>query len=432
MATNDPASSELRFDAAIAQLRDADFRRLFAARLVSPFGSQLTLVAMAFGVLGLTGEEGDVGVVLFAFTASYAVTTVLGGALADRWDRRRLIVAAEAFAGVVQTASAALLLTGRAHVWQLALLMAANGAAFGIVAPAVVGLIPLVVERRRLQSANALLSVAHSSALLAGGAAAGWIVAFAGGGSNVTGAGAAIALDAASFFATAALVARIRPRVAQRPVGAPDARDGSMLRDLREGFGEFVAHRWLWTIVAQWTLVLTGYLAGMHVVGPIVAERRWGGPLAWGGVAAALGAGLLVGGLVAMRVAVRRPMLVGTCFVFAFAAPLAAMALDAPVAIVAAAAFAAGLGNELFAVLWYTALHTHVAPDKLSRVSAWDSLGSVGLAPLGQLGAGFLVGAVGLGPTLGLAVALVVVPTALVLLVPEVRRLESAPPREAG
>ena len=95
-------------------------------------------------------------------------------------------------------------------------------------------------------------------------------------------------------------------------------------------------------------------------------------------------------------------------------------------------AFLAGVGGELFAVLWFTALHTQVAPETLSRVSSYDILGSIALAPLGEAIAGPLVETWGTGPTLWLAAALIVLPTLAVLGVPEVRNLRSGPPRPDG
>ena len=317
-----------------------------------------------------------------------------------------------------------LFFTGTAELWQLMALMAINGVAFALLFPAAVGLVPLVVERERLQSANALLSLAQSSAFALGGIAAGLIVGFAGGGSNVVGAGWAIAIDAATFFAAALLIAGVDAQP-QSPTGDRDEAS-SLWRELREGWDEFVSHRWLWTIVVQWSLVLMGYHASLSIVGPVVAERFLGGAQAWGWIAFGLGLGLVAGGLLGMRLFVRRPMFVGTLSVFAFAIPLALLALQAPVAVIACGAFLSGLGMELFSVLWFTALHTHVAPDKLSRVSSYDILGSIAFVPVGEISAGLLIGWIGASTTLWIAVALVVVPTALVLLVPEVRRLESA------
>ena len=149
-------------------------------------------------------------------------------------------------------------------------------------------------------------------------------------------------------------------------------------------------------------------------------------------VVVALGIGLVLGGLAGMLLRVRRPMLVGSISVFAFALPLCGLATGAGVPFLAAGALLAGFGGELFAVLWYTALHTHVAPDKLSRVAAYDQLGSGALAPIGEIGAGFLIGVIGAATTAWIAVGLVVIPTILVLLVPEVRRLPSVTPKFEG
>jgi predicted MFS family arabinose efflux permease len=270
-----------------------------------------------------------------------------------------------------------------------------------------------VVERENLQPANALLSLAQSGAYGLGGAAAGIIVALAG-------AEWAIATDAGTFVVSALLIAQLKPRAQQR------SERQNLLRDIIDGWKEFTSHRWLWTIVAQWSLMLAGWSGCFFVVGPIVAERSLGGPGAWGWIAGAFGAGLVLGGLLGIRLAVRRPMLVGTLGVLCLTLPVALLALAAPVPWIAAGAFVAGTGLELFGVLWFTALHTHVAPEALSRVSAYDILGSIALAPIGQAAAGPLIDWIGAPRTLWLGVALIAIPTLLVLGVREVRELESS------
>jgi len=85
----------------------------------------------------------------------------------------------------------------------------------------------------------------------------------------------------------------------------------------------------------------------------------------------------------------------------------------------------AGAGFEVFNVLWNTALHTRVAPEALSRVSAYDVVGSIALVPLGEVAAGFAVEAFGPPLTLLWAAAAIVLPTAAVLFVPEVRQLRN-------
>jgi MFS family permease len=120
-------------------------------------------------------------------------------------------------------------------------------------------------------------------------------------------------------------------------------------------------------------------------------------------------------------------MLVATIAVLTSALPIAALAMGLPVGVVAGFAVINGIGMEVFGVLWFTALHENVAPEALARVSSYDALGSIGLSPIGLVAAGPLADWLGLDATLWLGAALIVVPTLLVLLVPEVRNLRSSP-----
>jgi MFS family permease len=396
-------------------LRERDLRRLFAARMVSAYGSAMAPVAMAFGVLELTGSATAMGVVIASQSGAAALLQLLGGALADRISRKRMMVAADLLALTSQGAIAFLMITGEARVAELAALMAVTGAAFALHYPAAMGLVPLVVDGEKLQPANALLSLARSGALALGAASAGVLVA-------TVGAGWAMAIDAATFGVAAALVASLRPRAQMRPARS------SVLSDLRGGWREFTSHRWLWTVVVQFSVLLAASQASFAVVGPIVAERLLGGPTDWGWIAGAYGAGLLGGGVAALRLRVGRPILVGTLLMFASALPSLLLAGPAPVWAIAIGAFAAGIGFELFMVLWYTTLHTHVAPEALSRVIAYDTLGSIVLVPLAEAAAGPLTDALGTSHTLWIAVGLIVLPTLAVLGVPEVRTLRSRPP----
>jgi MFS family permease len=397
-------------------LRERDFARLFFARLVSAFGTAMVFVALPFGVLELVGAEHPepVGYVIASATGSQLLFQLFGGALADRGSRQRMMVAADAVAMLAQGAMATLLLTGTATIPALMGLAAVMGISFSLHWPASVGLVPLVVKREQLQAANSLLSVANSTSMGLGAAAGGIMAATAG-------AGWAIALDSLTFATSAVLVASLRPRSQERKEEST-----SLLRDIRDGWREFTSHRWLWTIVAQFSILVMGFQATYAVIGPIVAEQSMGGAQDWGWIAGAFGAGLLFGGLLAMRLQIQRPMLVGVlcCFLLALLPYL--LIGPSPLAVVAAGGFCAGAGIELFSVFWNTAVHTHVAPEALSRVSAYDIVGSMALAPIGEVFAGTLVASIGAPTTLWYATWLIIVPTALVLIVPEVRQLRDA------
>ena len=105
------------------------------------------------------------------------------------------------------------------------------------------------------------------------------------------------------------------------------------------------------------------------------------------------------------------------------ALPILLLAVPAPVVVIALAAFMAGFGIEIFGVLWDVAMQQQISPDQLSRLYSYDALGSFLFIPLGAAVAGPLADSVGVTRTLVGAAVVIVVATALVLLIDEVRSL---------
>jgi hypothetical protein len=120
----------------------------------------------------------------------------------------------------------------------------------------------------------------------------------------------------------------------------------------------------------------------------------------------------------------RRILRTATFGVFPLALPLVALAWPAPLTVVLVCAFAAGVGIEVFGVLWDTAMQQEIPGDKLSRLSAFDALGSIGLTPLGLAAVGPVAVVIGIRATFLGSAALIVVATGLVLLSRDVRTLE--------
>lgn len=394
----------------LALLRDVDFPKLFGAHFVSWFGMSMAPIAIAFGVLELTGSARDTGLVVASQTGAQVLALLVGGVIADRLPRRRVMIGADLAAMLVQATIALCFALDWATVPRLMGLMALNGAALAFHSPALTGIIPEVVPARRLQSANALLGTARSGALSLGAAAGGVLVASAG-------AGATVLVNALTFAASAALVARLTVRPTK-----PRQR-ATVVQDLRGGFTEFVSHRWLWIIVLQFSLVVAGTQSFYGLLGPAVSRIALGGAVDWGFIAAAFGVGTLCGGLIALRIAVVHPMRVATLCVLVFALPPLVLASSDVMWPVAMATFAHGLAGQIFGVLWVTTLQRKVPSEMLSRVSAYDNLGSIALAPLGLIGAGALLEWAGATTALVVAAALIVVPTLLALLDRDVRTM---------
>ena len=155
----------------------------------------------------------------------------------------------------------------------------------------------------------------------------------------------------------------------------------------------------------------------------MVAKESLGGAAAWGIIAAGWGAGSLGGGLLALRWKPARPMLVCCILTLCIAPAIALLALRAPAPVIAVAQAFGGLGMGFFGAVWQTTLQQHVPEEALSRVSAWDWMGSFAFLPLGLILAGPVSDAIGISTTLWISVGYLVVSTAAVLLVPSVRNL---------
>lgn len=404
----------MRLPAGFEVLRGREFRLLFGGQAVSVLGDRMAVLALAFAVLEIGGSASDVGLVLAAGAFPLVTTVLAGGVVADRVSRRAVMVVADLVRVVSQGAMAALLITGAAEVWMLAVLAGVTGAATGFFSPASTGLLPEVVLVEQLQPANALRASAVSTGEILGPIVGGVLVAAAG-------AGWAIAVDAVTFVLSAACLAllRISPRVA--------ARRSSFATDLREGWVAFRSRGWVWAFVAYFAIVNLLWGA-WSALGPIVAERDLGGAASWGAVLAAMGAGALAGSLLAARVQPSRPLFFAALADGLFVLPLAFLAAAPPAPLIACGALVSGAGMALAISVWESTLQRHVPGESLSRVSSYDWFGSLAFAPLGLAIWGPVAGAIGVSVSLWLAFGLSVVATAALLGVPDIRRLPAEPP----
>ncbi|MFF6995404.1 MFS transporter [Streptomyces sp. NPDC008313] len=399
--------------------RDRQFVLLFSARVISVLGNGFARVALAFAVLALPGAgPGRLSLVLACQAAPQLLFILVGGVIADRMSRSKLMAVADVLGAGAYAGLAAMVLTGHAPLPAMCLLAVTAGTATAMFAPAMDGLVPLIVPSGQLQRANGLMRVGINSSLLLGLASSGVTVA-------LVGAGWALALNAASFVVSAALTVRLR--VVSRP-----REKASGWADLREGWREFSSRQWLWVVVAQYAVVVAVLNANVGVLGPLTAEQHLGGARAWSVIVAAQAVGTIAGAGLAARVRVRRPILVAVLCTFPAALPLALLSASAPVWLIAAAMFGAGVASDVFGVLWTTTMQREVPEEALSRVSSYDWFGSLALAPLGLLAAGPVAGAVGTGTALAGCAALLVLATTAALLSPQVRGLSHGAEAPSG
>ena len=404
----------MRLPRSLEVLHERSFARYLAAVTVSTLGSGMAMVALAFAVLSFGGAI-DLGIVLLAREVPIVILLLLGGVYADRLPRRTILVGSDLVKGAAQVGTAALLFSGTANVWNVALLQAVFGIAAAFSRPATIGLIREAVSDGRLQEANALLGLSSSVFSIAGPAIGALIVAA---GSPAL----AIAVDSVTFFASAALTASMHL--------APTVRlaSTSILGDLRAGWREFVERSWAVAMVVSFGLFQLTYFPALLVLGPLVAKGQLGGAGAWGMILAIESAGAVFGGLFALRIRVRRPLVASQLFVLPAGLLLAALSVPLSLIALAVVSFVNGVGFAIGNTLWTTALQRNVPQHALSRISSFDWLGSVALNPVGYALIGPIAAAFGPSQTLAVAAVLNVVVCVSVILVPSVRSIGMSGP----
>jgi MFS family permease len=373
-------------------------------------GNAIAPIGLAFAVLDLTGSKADLGYVLAARSLPQVVFLLLGGVWADRLPRHVVMVESSLASGASQLAVGALLLSGSARIWELAALAAVNGTSSAFFYPASSGVVPQTVPDGILQQANALLRLGLNATTIVGASIGGLLVA-------ATSPGVAIVADGVTFLLGAVFVGLMHLPPGARVPGS------TILHELRVGWGEFRSRTWLWAIVAQFSIVNAAAGGSTNVLGPAVSKAHFGGAAWWGAALTAQALGLVLCGTMMLRYRPRRLLLVATLAIFPMALFPLSLAWAGAAIVVVACAFLAGFFVEIFGVLWSTAMQQQIPRDRLSRVSAYDALGSFVFVPIGLAAAGPIAEAAGTRTTLVGAAVLIVVPTALVLLSRDVRTL---------
>ncbi|GAB3979310.1 MFS transporter [Actinoallomurus acanthiterrae] len=392
------------------------YRRFLAARLVSQTGSSMAPIALAWAVLQIGGGAGALGGVLAISMVPQMVLMLIGGAVADRHPRGRIMIIAHLVSGATQAIVAALLFTGHAALWQLLAVGVVSGAAGAFFGPAAQGTVRQLVPRESLREANALLRLGQNIVKIAAPAVAGVLIAAAG-------AETAIAYDAATFVAAAWMLSRLRvplaPMKGKRLLGA-----------LREGWTDFWSRRWLWIMVAQGATCITPWLIGYQVLGPLYARDHLGGAPAWGLIVSGFAAGLITGSVVVLLLRPRRVGLVTCTATASMALPLVALAAHAPLPVLVAATFVTGVGLDVSINTFGTYQQAEVPVEMQARTSSYSLVGQQLPIPLGYLLAGPLAAAAGVVPALA-GCAVVIVTVAFVPLLSRQVRAMRLPARAA-
>lgn len=180
-----------------------DYRNLFASGLVTGLGSYATYVAMPFQIADLTGSYLAVGVLGVVEVVPLVVFGLWGGVVADRRDRRQMVLVTEVSMLVLTSLLLANTIFWTPRVWLIYVVSLVFAALDGLQRPSLDALLPRLVDRDQLRAAGALQSLRGNIAHIAGPAIGGVCIAIAG-------VEAAYGLDSVSFLASGALLLRVR------------------------------------------------------------------------------------------------------------------------------------------------------------------------------------------------------------------------------
>jgi MFS family permease len=390
-----------------ATLWTRDFSLYFAARAVSLLGDAMMPIAAALAVGAVYGVSG-VGYVLAVWTAPFVLFVLFGGVFADRVGARAMMVGADLVRILTQGVVAAAFFAGTPPLWLLLGASALSGTAAAMFEPGGKGMVPLVAKDP--QRANGTLKIADAATQLGGPVLAGLLMA-------LTGAGAVYAFDAGTFLLSGLCLTLIRfaPRAEVRE-------HSTVLLDLRRGWAEFRSRSWMWSVILVWVFF------GMLVFGPYIplGSRLIGdrlGEAAYGWAMAGLGAGTVIGGLVAMRFRPVRPLAAGAVAMIGFTCIPLSAALELPLPVLMAGHLIGGASWAFWSVMWSTSVQTQVAPDVLNRVTAYEVAGSVSGVAVGQALVGPLSSVVEPRDLLLLSTGVSAAVCAALLLIPPIRRL---------
>lgn len=396
----------------LSPLTSKNFRWLFGGQIVSTIGSQLSSMVMVALVLPNSERPAlDIGLVMGARYSALALFIVVGGVLADRVNRFKLLALTDILSIV---ALVPIILLGAATPIAVVVLSSfVLGACEALFTPTYDAAVVSTVSKEQLAPANALTKTVRGFAKIVGPPLSGIVVAG-------VGVSSALVIDAISFGASILSLSRL----AFLGLGNPGRREGQGLwKDALEGVRTVLALRWLTALEAMAMVHVLLAVGPWLVLLPIVAQRNLGGLSAYGLLLGAFAAGAIPGAVLGAKIRSKKMGLVLLGGLLPFGLCCIALAVTSELWVLISAFFVAGVGTELTDVVKITEIQRQVPGEFLGRVFALDFFASFVTMPLGQLLVPVLVAPGAEQRALVFAGAVILVTTPLVALVPGVAGL---------
>jgi len=363
---------------------DRDFRVVLVGQGVSAIGDAVSFTALPLLVLFLTGSGLAMGIVGILSVLPDLLVGLLAGALADRWDRRRLMLAADLGRGLLTAAIPLAHFAGLDTMTVIIVVTAPINVLRVLFMAAYTAYVPMLVGRERITAATSYVEVVGSVGFMLGPGIAGIL-------SGTIGPAPTLLIDAASFLVSSVSLLFVRRR--SQP---SQARPGEHLgHEIAVGIRFLAGHRVLRPVLLFWAL--SGILAA-----PLIAAvtyyvtRDRGLPTSdFGLVISGFSVGNMVGAVISARIlrgALGRLMVGGEVL---FGLVVVTLGMGLPVPVMSVLAFVGGAAGAVVAVAYIT-IRAAVTPNELlGRVGSTARTLSVGLQPLGLLAGGLVLDVAG-------------------------------------
>lgn len=381
-------------DGVFSSLSHSQYRALWTAQALSAIANWTVLTGRSWVAFDLRGQSGTVGLVVFASMVPYLFVTPIGGVLADRFDRRMMMIATMVISLATAVALAWMAFAGMTDAWLLVLLSFVNGAARAVEIPTGQSMVPAMVPERDLLNAVALGSLATHGSRLVGPLLAAPLL-------DMGGAVGAFALASGLYLIAVVSALRVKPVVQDR------TRTIGTGAQFAEGVRYATTDRVVLMLIAL-VFFHCGLVMAYDAVLPVMAQDVLGsGGTAYSYLVMMIGAGSLVGtfALAGMSPTLHRGRLLLAVGVFSGATLLLlAFARGWPMALVAAALV--GGSQAMFMALTNTFLQL-ITPDRVrGRVLALFLMAGGGVMAFANLATGNLADAYGVLPVLAIPAAL--------------------------
>jgi MFS family permease len=378
----------------------APFRVLWLGTLTSFLAFFMSTVVNSVVAFKLTGSNRAVGTVIFAQGIAMFLLGPFGGALADRWPKRRVIAVGQSVAGTSFATLAVLFASGEIAIAHLAVASFVIGMCFAFIGPARQALVGELVPPERRGNATALALVANNASRIGGPAVAGMLLAW-----NAAGPGVAYSAMAALYGLAAATLWWLPPSR-----GRSD-RASHVLADVVDGLRYVRGQPLLRVLLLQFVTVLMAGFPYVALMPGLVANQlgRSAEAISLLAGSAAVG-GLLTSLLVARLADAPRARAIVSGLGLGFAASLLAIAIAPSFALAAVASFAIGAASGGYQTLGSAVMLASTKPLYIGRVMSLTMMAFAGFGVMG-LPIGWLADAIGERGALavmGVAVALVV------------------------